>query len=100
MSFHELDFLNESDNDETVSGSPGTCDFPFYSGHSVGRVSGVGYGIFVLTGIESIGDVFVLLVSIPRGVEFKVGLLIGSFWQPKSLSTIFSFLVSNSLLKF
>ena len=47
--------------------------FPFCSGKSVGSVSGVGSGDFVLTGIESIGDTVPLFVFVPRGVESKGG---------------------------
>ena len=48
ISFDELYlFDDESDNYEYGSGSPGTCDFPFCSGNSVGRVSGVGSGVFL-----------------------------------------------------
>ena len=88
MSFEKLDFFDdESDNDGSGSGSPNTCTFPFCSGKSIGsvgksigRVSGVGSGLFVLTGIESIGDVFPLVVFVPRGVESKGGQLIEIFW--------------------
>ena len=81
MSFKELDFFdNESDNDGSGSGSPGKSAFPFCSykyvgsvGESVGSVSGVGSGNFVLTGIESLGDVVPLVLFIPRGVESKRG---------------------------
>ena len=66
LSFEKLDFFDdESDNDGSGSGSASTCAFPFFSdesvgsvGESVGGVCGVGSGFFVLTGIESIGDVF------------------------------------------
>ena len=40
-------FDDESDDDGSGSGSPGTCTFPFFSGKSVGSVSGVGSGVFV-----------------------------------------------------
>ena len=69
------------------SGSAGTCAFSFrfeYSigcvedsdgcvDDSVGCVRGVGYGFFVLTGIESIGDVVLLVVFIPIRVYSKGG---------------------------
>ena len=62
LSFDELDvFDDDSDNDGSGSRFPGTCDFSFFSGDSVSRVSGVGSGIFVLTGIKSIGDVVPLV---------------------------------------
>ena len=63
--------------------SAGTCAFPFCSGNSVGCVSGVDYGVFVMTGVESIGGVVPLVVFVPRGVKSNVGRLIGSFWRPK-----------------
>ena len=67
LSFDKLDlFDDESEDDGYGSGSPGTCVFPFCSGKyvgiagkSVGRVCGVGSGVFVSTEIESIGDFFV-----------------------------------------
>ena len=91
MSFDELDFFdNESDNDESGSGSPGTCIFPFCSvesvgsaGESVGSFSGVGSGNFVPTEIKSLGDVFTFVMFAPIGVESKGGQIIGSFWCPK-----------------
>ena len=56
VSFDELYLFNdESDNDGSGSGYPSTCTFHFRFddsvgrvGKSVGRVSGVGSGIFVL----------------------------------------------------
>ena len=73
-------FDDKSDNVGSGSGSPGTCTFQFCSGKSVssggksvGGVSGVGSGVFIPTGIESIGDVFPLFVFLPRGVESKGG---------------------------
>ena len=83
-----------SDDDGSDSGSAGMCDFPFCFDESVGRVgkyvgsvSGVGPGVLVLTGIESIGDVgevFRLVVFVPIGVESKGGQLKEIFWRPKS----------------
>ena len=94
-SFNELDlFDDDSDNDGSGSGSPGMC--AFFSWNSVGRVSGVCYGIFVPTGIESIGDIVLLVVLVPKGVNFKVGGLVGSYRRPKSW---ISLLVSKSLLE-
>ena len=96
LSFDKLDLFNdESDDDGSGSGSPGTCVFPFCSGKYVGGVSGVGSIIFVPTGIESIGDVVPLVVLVLRGVESKGGGLIELFWRLKSL---FSLLVSKSVL--
>ena len=64
---------DESDNGGYGSGSPGMCTFPFCSGNYVGRFSGVGSGVFVPTGIDSIGDIVLLIVFVPIGVESKVG---------------------------
>ena len=47
LCFRELDvFDDESDDDGSGSSSPVTCAFPFFSGNSVGCVSGVGSGVF------------------------------------------------------
>ena len=95
-------FDDEYDNDGSGSGSPGTCNFPFCSdesvgsvGKSAGGVSGVGSGVFVLNGIEWIGDVVTLFVFIPRGVESKGSRLLKLSWRPKSW---FSLLASKSVL--
>ena len=64
---------DESDDDVFGSGSPGTCAFPFYSCKSIESVGGAGSVISVPTGIESIGDVVLLVVFVPRGVESKGG---------------------------
>ena len=74
VSFDELDFFDESDNDGSRSGSPDKF---------VGSAGEVGFCDFVLTGIESLGDVVMLVVFVPIGVESKGGQLIGSFWCPK-----------------
>ena len=73
--------------------------FFFHSGDSFGsvgesgsRVSGVGSGVFVLTGIKSIIDVVPLVVFVPKGVDSKLGRLIEIIWRPKSL---FSLLVTK-----
>ena len=60
VSFEELDlFDDESEDDGYVSVSASTCNYPFCSNEPVGsvvkpvgRVSGIGSGVFVLTGIE------------------------------------------------
>ena len=84
VSFEELYFFeNESDNDGYGSGYPGRCTFPFPPEKSVGSVSGVGSGNFFPTGIDSLGDVVLLVVFVTRGVESKGGRLIESFWCPK-----------------
>ena len=88
----------ESDNDGYYSGSAGTRAFPFrfYEsvgcvGDSVGRVEysvgcvrGAGFGVFILTGIESVGDVVPLVMFVPKGVESKGSQLIEKFWRQKS----------------
>ena len=92
LSFDELYlFDDESDDDGSGPGYPGTCDFTYCSGtsgcstgKSVGHVFGIASGVFFPTGIESIGDVFTLVAFVPRGVEFKGGRLIELFWRPKS----------------
>ena len=92
LSFNKLDFFDdESDDDGSVSGSPGAFSFPFCSGKSVGSVgksvggvSDVGSGVFIPRVIESIGDIVPLFVFEPRGVESKGGQLIEIFWCPKS----------------
>ena len=91
VSFDELDpFDDESEDYRSESGSAGTCAFTFRFDESVGRVnesvghfSGVGSGVFSLTGIESIGDVVLLFVFVPKGVESKIGRLIEIFCRPK-----------------
>ena len=92
VSFNELAFIDDESNDDgSGSRSTGTCNFPFCYGkpvgsvgETVGRVCGVGSGVLVPTGIELIGDVFPLVVFIPRGVEFKGGQLVELFWRSKS----------------
>ena len=104
VSFDELDsFDDDSDDNGSGSGSSSMCAFPFSSDESigrvvesVGRVSGVGYGIFVPTGIDSIGDVVLLVLFVPKGVESKSGQLIEIFCRSTSL---FPFLVSKSVFK-
>ena len=84
LSFDKIYLFNdESDNDGSGSGSPGTCDFPFFAGNYVGHVGHIVSGVFVLTGIKSIGDVVMLVVFVPRGVKSKGGRLIELFWRPK-----------------
>ena len=88
VSFNELySFYDESDYDGSDSGSSGTCPFPFRFddfvgcvgdfvgrvGESVGRVSDMGSVVFVLTGINSIGDFVLLVLFVPKGVDSKGG---------------------------
>ena len=62
MSSDESDSLNdESDNDGSDSGSSGTYSFPNFSlrfDDFVGRVCGLGYVVFVTTGVKSKCDIF------------------------------------------
>ena len=84
VSFDELDLFNdESGNNGSGSGFPDTYAFPFCSRKSVGSVRVIGSGNFVLTGIESIGDVVPLFVFVAIGVESKGGRLIELFWRLK-----------------
>ena len=65
LSFDKLYlFDDESEDDGSQSGSPGMYACQFFSGNSVVRVIGVGSGIFVPTGIDSIGDVVPLVVFV------------------------------------
>ena len=84
-------FDDESDNDWSGSGSAGTCAFTFHFNESighvgdfVGRISGMGSVVFVLTGIESIGETVLLIVFVTKGVEPKGRELIEIFLRPKS----------------
>ena len=91
LSSDKLDSLyDESDGDGSDSRSAGTCAFPFRFEDSVGGVydyvglvPGVGSGIFVPMGIQSIGDIVPFVVFMPIGVESKGGRLIQIFWRPK-----------------
>ena len=53
--------------------------------NSIGRVSGLGSGVFIQTGVESKCDIFVFFVFVPMGVESKGGQLIEMFWRSNSL---------------
>ena len=74
LSFDKLDLSDdESDDDGSGLGSPVTYTLPFCSGKfvgcvddCVGRVCGMGFDVFVPTGIESISDVVLLVVFVPR----------------------------------
>ena len=73
---------DESEYNWSDSGSAGTCAFTFCFDESVGHVgeyvvcvddlvgsvSGMGSGFFVLKYFESIGDVFLSVAIIPKGV--------------------------------
>ena len=94
LSVDESDSLDdESDDDGSESRSIGTCAFTFRFEYSIGRVDksvgrvdnsngrvrGVGSGVFVPIGIESIGGVVLSVVFVPIGVEFKGGQFIEIF---------------------
>ena len=53
-------------------------------GNSVVRVSGVGYGVFITIFIDSISDIFLSVVFVPKGVESKGSRLIEILCRPKS----------------
>ena len=91
VSFDKLNSSNdESDNDGSDSRFAGMCAFTFcfnesvgHVGEYVGRFSVIESVIFVLTVIESIGNVVPLVVFVPKGVESKSGQLIETFCRPK-----------------
>ena len=58
----------ESEDDGSDSGYVGTCPFPFRFGDSVGRVCGVGSGVFVPIGVKSNSEVVPFAVFVPIGV--------------------------------
>ena len=61
-----MELLNDDSNDDgSVSGSSDTCNFPFRFDDSVGRVSGVGSGVFVPTVVESKCDIVMLVMFVP-----------------------------------
>ena len=85
LSSDESDLLDdESDNDGSDSGSAGTCTFPFRFDESVGRVCGVGSGIFFPIEVDSKCDVFTFVMFVPIGVESKGGQIIEMFWRSNS----------------
>ena len=89
MSFYELYFfVNKSDTDGSGSSSPSIFSFLFSFGkyvgtddEYVGSFIGVGFGNFVPTGIESLGDVVQCVVFVPIGVDSERSQLIESFWR-------------------
>ena len=97
-SYKSYSLNDESDDDGSDSRSAGTCALPFcfdesvgcvgvyigFVGNSIGCVCGVGSGVIVPTGIESIADVVLLVMFVPKGVESKGSQLIEIFWRPKS----------------
>ena len=79
-------FDDESEDNGSESGSTGTCTFPFrfedYVGrveNSVGRVRGMVSGVLFTIGIKSIGDIVLLIMLVPIGVESKGGQLVEIF---------------------
>ena len=82
---------DESDDDGSDSGPTGTCAFTFCFEESVGRVDnstghvrGMGSVVSPPIVVESIGDVVLLVVFVPIGVESKGGRHIEIFWHPNS----------------
>ena len=74
LSSDESYLLNdESDDDGSGSVSSGKYSFPFCFDGSVGRVRGLGYGVFLPTGVGSKCDVFVFVVLITIVVKYKGG---------------------------
>ena len=77
--------------------SPGTWGFPFFSSNYVGRVSGVNSGVF-FTGIESIGDVVLFVMFLPRGFESKVVQFYRIILVPKILNFSPSFKITFNII--
>ena len=76
LSSYESDLLDgESDDDGYNSGSSDTYSFPDFLrfGDSVGRVSGLGYRVFVPTGVYSKCVIFAFFWFLPIVVESKGG---------------------------
>ena len=71
---------DESDNDRSDYESYDMCYFSLHFDDSIGRVSALGFGVFVPTGVESNCDVLVFFVSMSIIVELKVGRLIKNSW--------------------
>ena len=53
--------------------------------NSIGRVSGLGSGVFIPTGVESKCDIFVFVMFVPIRVESKGGRLVETFWRSNCL---------------
>ena len=70
MSFGKLDFFDESDNDGSGSGSPGTSVGS--AGESVGSVSGVGFGDFFQLELNHLVTLFRWLCSYQEELSPKV----------------------------
>ena len=75
ISSEKSDLLDdESDDDGSDYGSSGTYSFhafSLYFENSIGRVSGLGSGSFVLTGVELKCDIFAFIVLVAIGVNSK-----------------------------
>ena len=81
VSFDKLDFFVESENYGYGSRSPGKSIGS--AGESFDSISGIGFGDFFPTGIESLSNIVPLVLVVPRGAESKGGQLKGSFWHQK-----------------
>ena len=75
---------DEPDDNGSDSGSSCTCSFPLYFDDYVGRVSGLGYGGFIPTVVNSKCDIFDFVVFVPIGVNSKVFFLKFLFFTPNS----------------
>ena len=95
MSSYESDFLDdESDGNGYDSRSSGMCAFPLHFEESVGHVSVLGSGFFLIVGKYKCGIVpFVVFMSIR--VYSKDGRLIETFSRSNSW---FSLQISKSIL--
>ena len=74
---------DESAYDGSDSGSSGTYYFPTFAlrfDDFVGCVSGLGYGIFVPTGVKSKCGILDFGLFVPKGVKSKGSQLIEMFW--------------------
>ena len=67
---------DESDNDGSDSGFSGTCYFPLRFDDSNGCFSGLGYGVFVPTGVDSTCNLFPFVVLVLFGFDSKDGQII------------------------
>ena len=73
----ESDLLNyEYENNGSDSGFSGRCFFTFHFYDPVGRVSGLGSGVFVPTGLDSKYDVFTFFLFVSIVFDSKGGRLI------------------------
>ena len=85
VSLEKLDSLDdESDDYGYGSRFSGTCSFTLCFDDSIGCFSGLGYWVFVPTGVDFKCDVFVFVVFVPIGVKYKGRRLIEMLWISNS----------------